>query len=308
MANGCISATLMRMLKSEGYNLSETMVILGAPRSGSTWLAELVSTVDGVIQVFEPMNPDHVPEVKDINYRRNMYKKSNDVWAEGKVFFDRALAGKVINPWTASQIPPLDIPGSNRLVVKFVRANLILDWLVENYNLPVPAVSIRHPCAIIASNRNKQWPAPTLEELLKNRYFDSFPKIKRDCQYLDSPLERAAISWCLRYHPIIFAKDFNKRNLVVYEALVADSVAELKPLFESWHLKLDWKVTNQIKLPSKTSMPKSQIKINQDPLSGWKKSLTSGEVNKIIDVLKRFNIEVYGTAVEPDMRLFERVR
>jgi len=155
---GFASALILKICHRSGFDPAESIIIFGSTRSGSTWLAEIVSSIQGNVQIFEPMNNDYIKEADCIGIDRHLYLSAEDKdRLEMKQYFQRILSGKLLNPWLCSQISPLKAISARRLVIKFVRGNMIIDWLVNQFDLLPPALVIRHPCAIIASQLGKGW-------------------------------------------------------------------------------------------------------------------------------------------------------
>ena len=299
LIRGFVSSLIFKLLYRKGFDPTKTLIICGSTRSGSTWLAELVSSIDGHSQIFEPMHTGYLKEAKKAGIKKNMYVQGNDAWLNGQKFFTRVLSGKVINPWTTSQIPWKKLIKTERLVVKFVRANLILDWLSKHLDVLPPAMVIRHPCAIIMSQLDKGW-APSKEVLLSNKYFDKFPEIKQACNQFDKREERAALAWCMRYHaPLTLTKPY-PFILVCYENLVRNGEEEIKKLFDAWHLPLTKNVLDQLSKPSDTVTETSQVVSGKDPLAGWRNKLTEAEVDNILAVLNVFGMDFYSHDLEPN--------
>ena len=46
---------------------SKCLVVAGAPRSGTTWLAEIANGFPGTCTLFEPLHPTKVPEAGNLN-------------------------------------------------------------------------------------------------------------------------------------------------------------------------------------------------------------------------------------------------
>ena len=296
---GLISSLVFKLLYRKGFDPSKTLIICGSTRSGSTWLAELVSSIDGHSQIFEPMHTGYVKEAKKAGIKKNMYLQASDTWLNGKSFFTKVLSGKVINPWTTSQMPWKKLIKTERLVVKFVRANMVIDWLSKHLDILPPAMVIRHPCAIITSQLDKGW-APSKEVLLSNKYFDNFPKIKLACNQFDKREERAALAWCMRYHAPLTLKKPYPFVLVCYENLVRNGEQEIKKLFDAWQLPLTKNVLEQLSKPSDTVTETSQVVSGKDPLAGWRNKLTEAEVDNILAVLDVFGMDFYSHELEPN--------
>ena len=196
-------------------------------------------------------------------------------------------------------MPLNKIYNAKRIVVKVVRANLLLNWFANNLNVLPPALVIRHPCAIIASQMNKGWP-PAKKLLLNNSYLDNYPEIKVQCEQLSHPEEFRALAWCLRYHAPLSAKRPHRFLLVCYEKLVRDGERELKKLFKAWDLPVHDETIRRLTIPSDTVEKNSQIISGKDPLAGWKNKLSEQQINNILAVLAIFKMDFYSNNLEPD--------
>ena len=299
MYRGVVSSTLIKIFKRKGYDAQNTILIFGSTRSGSTWLAELISSVPGHLQIFEPMNAEYIKPARDINIERNMYLTKKDNWPEGVSFFERVFSGKLVNPWLCSQIEPKEVMSSNRLVVKFVRGNMLMDWMLHNMSVLPPVLVIRHPCAIIASQLHKGW-TPSLKVLLNNRFFDDYPQFKEPCLKLKGNEKISALAWCIRYYtPLAMTKPY-PYLLVSYEGLVRNGKYELKRLFDAWDLTLTDEIKKRLFKPSNTIAEGSEIIKGRDPLAGWQNKLSSQQVDNILSVLDIFNIDFYNRSLEPN--------
>jgi len=296
---GSVANLLFKLLHRRGFNTNESLLICGSIRSGSTWLAELISELDGHIQVFEPLHPEYVPMARRTIPTRNMYVPKEESWLAGVNFFEKIMSGKLVNFWTASQMPINKIFNAKRLVVKVVRANLMLDWITHNVDILPPALVIRHPCAIIASQLNKGWPV-SKKHLLENRYLDNYPDIRKKCAKLSEPEELAALAWCIRYHAPFSAKKPYGFVVICYERLVRNGEQELQKLFNAWNLPLNEQVLKRLNVPSDTVENDSQIVSGKDPLEGWKSKLSDQQVDNILAVLTIFKLDFYGKDLEPD--------
>ena len=302
---GVVSSFLFKLLYRKGFDTSRAIMIFGSTRSGSTWLAELVSSVPGHSQIFEPLNTQYVKAAGKAGIIKNTYIKQDDVWNKGNKFFSGILSGRVMNPWLASQIPVKDVFSTRRLVIKFVRANLLLGWVCKNFDVLPPALVIRHPCAYVSSHMQKGW-NPSLKVLLSNSYFDGLPEIREQCLNLTRPEELNALAWCLRYHaPLSLTKPY-PFILVCYERLVRDGEKEIKRLFRIWDLEITKDIINRLGKPSDTVTNSSQIVTGKDPLAGWKRTLSIEQINNVLNVLYIFKMDFYSNELEADYEKLDR--
>jgi hypothetical protein len=299
---GSVSALLFNVLHRKGFDISNVLIICGSTRSGSTWLAEIVSSLPGLSQVFEPLNIQYVKQAKEAGIVKNTFKKHDEKWEQGLYLFRRILSGKLINPWVASQIPINKVYSTQRLVVKFVRANMLLGWITENFTILPPALVIRHPCAYVCSQIQKGW-NPSLNVMLSNKYFDDHPAIRDQCLCLSTPEELNALAWCMRYHAPLSLKKPHPFILICYEKLVNEPVQEVGKLFDAWGLDMTDEVINQLNKPSNTVTKSSQIVTGKDPLSGWKSRLSQKQINNVMSVLAIFDMNFYNEELEADYEI-----
>lgn len=297
-------AFLFFKVMGKKFNQQQTITIFGAPRSGSTWLAELLSSCPEHLQIFEPLHPENVRQVKQVIPTRNHYISAEQPWDDGKKLFTKILTGKLLNPWILSQAKLLKIFQSKRLVIKFVRANLMLDWFTQNLNVLPPVLIVRHPCAVIASQLKKGWP-PSKIQLLNHPYLEQYPSIKSKCLGLSTSEELAALAWCLRYHAPLSASKPYKFILVTYEELVLNGDLVLKNIFKKLQLTYSDQIARQLIKPSDTSTEKEKINQRDHILTSWQQTLTADQIDNILSVVNIFNMAFYNKNIEADYQLLK---
>jgi len=296
---GAVYSSLFKLWHRRGFDRRRTIVIFGSIRSGSTWLAEIISSLDGHLQIFEPLHYKYVPYVKKHISEWDKFVAKDEEWPEGVSIFNEILSGRVINAWIMSQATLMKVLTAKRLVVKIVRGNLLLEWFTNNIAIMTPVLVMRHPCAVIASQINKGWPLGK-NVLLGNSYFDLHPEIRKSCSHLSKPEELAALAWCLRYHAPLMVKKPYPFVLVCYENLVRNGEQELKKIFDAWDMPVDKNALSQLTVPSDTVTKNSQIVAGRDPLAGWVSRLTDEQVGNILAVLDIFKMNFYSRELEPD--------
>lgn len=299
---GVCNTILLNTVYTRQYDLRQTLVIAGSTRSGSTWLAEIVSAHPQAGQIFEPISPTNVREAQKIGFTHNIFLEPDAEWPAGKAYLEKVFRGKVLTPWTTSQIPIAKTKKIRFLVVKFVRANLFLGWLTKNFLVKPPALIIRHPCATIVSQMQKEW-IPGKKILLSNPFFSSAPQLKKDCEKFNRPEELLAIKWCMQYHAPLSLSAPYPFHLMTYEGLVRNGEKEISELFSSWKVPLTQESVDRLILPSKTVTSNSQIVKGRDTLSGWKSSLSSEQISRINSIVRLFNLDFYTTDLEPNWEL-----
>jgi len=229
-----------------------------------------------------------------------MYVRPGDNWEEGRVLFEQILSGKLVNSWVMSQASTRDVLKAKRLVIKFVRGNLLLEWLALNMEVTRPILVIRHPCAIVASQLNKGWSAWGWPAGKNHPYLDEYPAIREKCRRLTEPEEYAALTWCIRYHAPLMSRKPYPFVLVSYEKLVMDGENEIKRICDAVDIPFTDDLVSRLLKPSDTVESNSQIVAGKDPLAGWASALSEKQVNNILAVLKIFDMDFYTKDLQPD--------
>lgn len=300
---GLVNSITFKFFNKKEFESRDAIIICGAMRSGSTWLAELLSAVDSHLQVFEPLHPHFVKEVKNVGLGVNRYfviNEDNDN-TKTQMFFEHVLTGKRLNHWMLSQASISDVIKAKRLVIKFVRANLLVDWMTKVLDIRKPVVIIRHPCGMIASTMKKNW-IKDKQQILNHPYLLKFPSILEKCKALNSQEELSAILWCIQYHPLLKQSN-GKYILVSYEALVRNGKSELIKIYSQWNETPPLEAIDQLQRASDTSTKDSMITQGRDPLESWKHYFNTEQVNKILNVLSYFDIGIYTSELEPNYHL-----
>lgn len=161
------------------------LLIAGVPRSGTTWIGQALGRTDGSVYVHEP-DGDHDPFAfrarlghnvapalvagdSDADYQRlfagafagGRYagtlrdKAARRIYA-GVPIDDRwrAWLGGPVSPTlrlvSALAVPRIAVPGEHNVIVKSVRSELAMEWLVEQFRPRVLLVE-RNPLNVLAS-------------------------------------------------------------------------------------------------------------------------------------------------------------
>jgi len=269
------------------------VAVAGTPRSGTTWLAQVLSEIPGSAVLLEPIQPTHVPESERAGFSWRTHVPPDADWPEGERYLLRVFRGKVLNKWTTREISVRRALSTRSLIVKFVRANRLLSWLCRRLPIRSAAMIIRHPCAVVASQLRGSWanagPCHGPECLA------DYPALQAFLSRLDTQAERLAATWAMDYF-IPFAEAVPRRwQLVTYERLVLDYDGELQRLFGAWNMEIPRNVARQFSKPSITTQ-RSGI----SGLAGWQQQLDKEQVRRILAVAAEFGLDFYGEDVEPD--------
>lgn len=296
---GVLVPLLLKLYAPNNYDQANTLVITGAPRAGTTWLAELVNTIPGSSILFEPLHLGRVPEARKAGFKWETIVHRGTSWPEGEKFLREVFLGRVRNYWTMSHVSLAQACQTKLWIVKFVRANMMLDWLAHTFPVRPPALIIRHPCASIASYLQKGWALP-VRAPSDHEFFLIYPHLRGVCEGLETAEEFIAVAWCMEYYMPLLVPPPLPFHLVCYERLVRSGLEELEKLFAVWELPLSEEIESRLRMPSMTTATFSQLSKGKDPLTGWQRYFSQEQSQRILAVVKAFGLDFYNENPEPD--------
>jgi hypothetical protein len=283
--------------------------------------------------VFEPLHPDAVPGAAAI---ANRYVRPGAADAQLRAFMDKALHGQTAKIWTGLRarpdrlLPPLrqlaSLQGlrSTRAnyakalarwrqvrglkgrpqIVKFIRGNLLANWLVEQFPYPA-AIIVRHPCAVLSSvmqRHGDEWQLDAMRALLE-RYLvqttlvdDRLAGISDRLRDISSLAAIHTATWCIENAWFLTHPLQSGLSLFFYEDLVTNTKLEWQRLADALGLE---QVPDQALLsrPSQQASYRALRKTSTSEFLGnWQSTLASDELDDVAAILRIFGVTAYDTA------------
>lgn len=271
--------------------------IAGCERSGTTWLANIVNYRNDFRLLFEPLRPG-MAFTQGINQRT--YLRPDDPAPAFRALMERILAGGVRDPHVDHLNLRL-LPC--RRLAKFVRANLLLKWLVHRFpGVPVLFLT-RHPFAVAASRMRKGW---NWFPSIKASLFEQ-PQLRADVldahaarfERAASPFVQGVLIWCVEHIVPFRQLAPGDVRLVFYEDLVTAPRASIPPLLAHAGVPLRERVFDVLDVPSPTSSERSARLVDRDALLR-DHGVSAAEIDEAMDALRAFGLDrVYGEGPEP---------
>lgn len=306
---------------NKDYDIRNTIVVSGTPRGGTTWLLELLETLPDYKSIFEPFNPLWFPKIKELIFPSSSYLirpyLSHEIDENRlKEYLYGVFTGQFVSRQPRFDLTLEDIYKrikARKIIVKFVRANRILPWIVENFTLRATYFLIRHPCATIASQIEtgiRGYGYPTKRSLPADiviKEASQIPSIRnnewlmRKLHTIKSHEEVLAAIWSMdNYVPLSYLSEHpDVWYTVVYENLITDFDDEIKRVFGYINEETPEKVYEKFKKPSKTTHDKSYLGTSRQLLK-WKNKLSDRQIKNILKVVHWFGLDFYTENPEPD--------
>jgi hypothetical protein len=276
----------------------KSILVAGTARSGTTWLGDIIASQIPSRILFEPFNPDLVPEYRGFQYFQYMRPGVED---PGFLSFARKVfTGEIRNRWIDRQNERIY---SRYRLIKEIRINLALKWLRDNFpEMPILFI-MRHPCAVVASRMELGWATGRDIEPLLNQpdlvtdhlepYMDLIQNAKTD-------EEKHAVIWSVSN--LVPLKQFKSGELkiVYYENICTQPEVELPVIFASIGQTYHDTNDDAINRPSQTTRLTSAVVDGTDRISAWKRKFNIVQIENILRVVDAFGLgHIYGDSPFP---------
>jgi hypothetical protein len=281
-------------------NGEPNVFLFSTPRSGSTWLMELIGSQPGFKYCNEPLNLRKpliqkylgISEWQDLcrpDASEALYRYFKAI-CEGRLHF-------------LNQSP---LHGNYRLITHRIVFKIIhggedrINWFRDSFNGQVVYL-LRHPVAVSLSRKGY----PRLEAFLSSDYSNHFTgdQLRRARKILDSGtrLERGVLSWCFE-NAVPLREATGDWAMLSYEQLVQDPHPIIKYLADKLELPKPARIMNRLAIPSgshwKSDMTTKAI-LRQGTerrsmlVQKWRKQLAQPEARRAMEILQWFELDVY---------------
>lgn len=280
-----------------------SIFIFSTPRSGSTWLMELILTQRGFKSCSEPFNlrMDAVANSLGIRDWDSLYSDSARPKIERHInsFIEGGWQGAYKNryPWQRYYRPY-----TNRVVFKVLHAgNEKIDWFIDTFNAQAVYV-MRHPLPVALSRKELPRLSTFINTGYSNYFSDQQISHAKHIAADGSRLQKAVLDWCLQNSPAL-KRHMDKVIFVTYEQLVLDPEPVINALSRGLDLEDTARIMEKISAPSgsvnqSTKETADVLASKSKPekawlIEKWRTQIDVVEEEKLMDILKIFDIDVY---------------
>ncbi|WKV13430.1 hypothetical protein [Marivirga harenae] len=278
---------------------NNVMTIVGDPRGGTTWLAEIIQSIPKTEILWEPLLLEREPTFKNLNFSYRQFISENASEPKIKASFEKLFSGKILNSYLCQFTKPMEIKNCSQLVVKFCRANQLLPWLTHEFNFNyLPLYIVRHPCAVVASQLKKGgWDKVSnqFEIPYDKPYSEFYTQHESYLLSLDTKIKKLAATWCLCNSVPLNHNENNKKWITItYESLIMDGIQQLKRIEDKWRIEFPESAFSKLNKASTSTVKGSPILDGKgSQLKYWQKQLSEKQINEIREVLNYFKIHLY---------------
>lgn len=281
------------------------ILLAGPGRSGTTWLADVLSCAPGTQQIFEPLlfNAEvyrlanwQSPPTQ--TYLRLYYLRAGGDYPGWHALLKRVLTGRY-RTYLTDSVRTSYFP--RRYLIKEVRANLMLGYIYDQFQPPIIYVT-RHPCAVIASRLRLKWDV-NLDDLLRQAELVAdhlAPWVGLIERARGDVIASHAIWWAVESR--VAAHDLNTRphQFLYYEDLILNSQERVNQVFCWLKLKASPISRHKLDQHSRTTWRGSgKQPETKDRLASWQKRLSAAEQRVILDLAHRLGVMDYSDAPLP---------
>lgn len=298
-------------------NAQNTIALICHIRGGSTWLYEILLNIPGSIVINEPLwrgfftSFDYMPtsiEGKLKEFTRLGFYFEQPIpfdakWEEAKKLLELVLKGAFRNYDLYDENKLKDLSKSKTYITKFGYGHLLLPWLQNNFDLK-SIVLHRHPCAVVASQFNlrgyhkmKTSPSGQIPDFKYNEIYKRYNHIWKK---INSKEEYLAAIWSIKTKYVLENTDKHSSWLTLYyETLVSDYVNQIDRIQKFLNVHFAKTVLSNKNKPSYSSSNKSQPISEEFQLRKWKTILSEKQINMILGIVEKFDIELYDEYLMP---------
>ena len=303
-----------RLLFDAGGDHTDSILIAGGGRTGTTWLLDILNWRNDYRTMYEPFNSGHVPVCGA--FSSHQYLRPDDDDPRYLEPARRVFTGRIRNSWI-DQYNRRFL--ARKRLIKDVRATLALRWVYEHFpGMPI-VLTMRHPCATALSRAQMRWPGDFSHVLAQTDLVSEHLAPLRDALNDENDaFIRHLTLWCIEYHVVL--KQFRPGEifLAFYERLCTRSADDLMALCHYVGATYDNAMLEALSRPSVQAkrsrrMTPSAIVVGDDLLASWRSRITPDQYDRARGLLRRFGLdEVYGDGDVPNpeaaLRLMGSIR
>ncbi len=290
------------ILSAKGFCAEDALVLTGDPRGGTTWLMEILCAWPGTALNWEPLHHAFGVVPAAMRWGKRPFIPEDDREPERLATMRELLSGRRNTEWTLRYCTREQAIGAERLLTKFVRANLLLPWMTASIAFKrKPILLLRHPVPTVVSQL-KAFPdashhaaAHTVpDQLFNERHVQHLEMINR----LAPGLERQLALWCVNNLSTLRHPRHGRDWIVVYyEDLLLNPAASLERIAAAWGVQPDaWIDHARRDRSSATDFMRDRLSDPAAQAAKWMQRIDPAQAARLQGILDHFGIDEYSLA------------
>lgn len=268
--------TFIKSISNIHRDKGNNVMIFSTPRSGSTWLMELIKTQPEFKICNEPLN------IRNKNIARALGTSNwADLYSENHTEIQKKYFSEIISNkhsfLNGSPFRKYYRPLSSRIVFKIINAGELIANDIAEASKSKLIYLLRHPISVSLSRKQlPRFDALTDVTILKEFSSDEI-KIIEKYKSNDNHIIKAVLSWCIQNK---LALNRAKKNWIIftYEQLVVNPDPIIKLLSKKLNFKRSDRIYSNLKIPSAVTVQSTPGTMNfikeaneYDIINKWRK-------------------------------------
>lgn len=278
-------------------NGNRSILVAGAARSGTTWLAQAIRSQSPCRIMFEPFHPGKIEAYREFDYYQ--YVRPTEDHQPLLEYCQRLFKGEIRDPWVDTLV---DVYRPEIRLIKAVRASFLLGWIHQRFpQIPILFI-VRHPCAVVASRMENGWGTEDFAPCLQQEKLDEdYLGDKREyLAGLKHSEEQHAALWGLHNMVALAHLAGDRGQVLFYEDLLLRPEEEVPRIFGAISQSYDDSVFRSLGEPSARSSRKSAVVVGGDPLRHWRNILSPTQIERVLAVVEQLGLShLYGDSNTP---------
>lgn len=273
------------------------ILVVGMPRSGTTWLGKTLGYAPEALYYHESGAPATEREFCEKTWAFYAVPGRDYDWIREK--WDPIFRGKLVHGamWH-NKIPRRLRPGF-RVVDKEVVPFFLTEWLAEHYNCEVLFI-VRHPCGVAASYNALDWRGSMMlwkdENTVK---YHLAPYVDR-MQEARTHWELVGVEWGARHKVMTdWLVEHPRWRCIRYEDLCRDPLKQFRELYEAFGLTWTNVAATRIETDTSSENPSKQKNLmNTQRVSSlvfdrWRQKMSKDEIEQVRCFAEYFDLPWY---------------
>ncbi|MCS4122731.1 sulfotransferase [Salinibacter ruber] len=289
-------------LRARRYDARDAIVVACTGRGGSTWLAQIITSLPRHHLRWEQLHWRTNPKCQEYGFGEPTYLTSEIAIKEQEKYVHQILSGQTFSSaiHTKKYFRPLKLLTVRSYVAKLVTANMMLPWLVETFGVRA-VFMIRHPCAVVKSQlKHGAWDEVGKSFCEHPALFEAYPHLGSLFEEVERQEEVLAFNWAVQNFVPLALPQPVPWVTTTYETLVGDGMEEARRIFDALGEEVPHRAGKQFHTPSVTTVDSSNVAQGENPLTGWREYLSNRQVNRILSVTHEAALCFYTEALRPE--------